>query len=357
MPEVQSPEAKSKPAKTYRVIQWATGNVCSRALRRVIEHPGLELVGLLVTSDAKVGKDAGELAGLDHETGIKATKSVDAIVAIDADCVLYMPAYTSFRDVARLLESGKNVVTPRGEFLHPGAMAPENRELIEEACRKGNSSIHATGSSPGFISEALPIPLIAQQRRLDCLTINEYADNSSRNSPDMLFNLMGFGVSPGQFRQGMLDHVKHDFAGSLIQLAEAINKPLDDITVEGEMAVANNDFEIAAGKVEAGTVAGLRITITGMHKGQALLRFRAHWYITRDLDKDWGDLLRSGWKVQVEGDMPMDLQITFPVADKDYAAFTPGITAHRPVNAIPAVCEAAPGIRTTIELPHIIATF
>jgi hypothetical protein len=33
----------------------------------------------------------------------------------------------------------------------------------------------------------------------------------------------------------------------------------------------------------------------------------------------------------------------------------PGLTAHRAVNAIPVVCAAAPGIRTTAELPQIIA--
>jgi 2,4-diaminopentanoate dehydrogenase len=343
-------------AKKYRVIQWATGNVGARALRAAIEHPAMELVGLWVSSDAKAGKDAGELAGLDVKTGVQATTSVDDLVALDADCVLYFPAYTKFDEVCRLLASGKNVVTARGEFLHPAAMAPDKREMIEAACAKGRASIHASGSSPGFISEALPITLLAQQRRLDCLTINEYADMTSRDSPDMIFNLMGFGVSPGQFNQAMLQHVKHDFSGSLIVLANAMNTPLDDIVVEGEIGVAKHDKQIAAGTIEAGTVGALRITVTGMRQGKPLLRFRAHWYCTNDIDKDW-DLLDSGWLVRVEGDTPMDVRITYPVAPENYAAFTPGLTAHRVVNAVVPVCEAAPGIRTTMDLPHIIATF
>ena len=342
--------------KKYRVVQWATGNVGSRALRAVIQHPDLELVGLWVSSDAKAGKDAAELCGLDAKTGVKATTSQDAIIALDADCVVYMPAYTNWEQVCRILASGKNIVTARGEFLHPDAMDPQKRADVEAACEQGNSSIHATGSSPGFISEALPITLLAQQRRLDCLTINEYADMSSRDSPDMIFNMMGFGVSPGQFNQNMLQHVKKDFAGSLVQLANAMNLKLDDVTVEGEMGVANSDTQIAAGKIEAGTVGAMRITVSGIRNGKPLLRFRAHWYCTSDIDKDW-ELLDSGWKVLVEGDTPMEMRISFPVAKEDYAAFTPGLTAHRPVNAIPAVCEAAPGIRTTMELPHIIATF
>lgn len=342
--------------KTYRVIQWATGNVGSRALHTIIEHPWLELVGLLVTNPAKAGKDAAELCGLDQPTGVKATTSVDEIVGLDADCVVYMPAYTNFDDVCRLLASGKNIATPRGEFLYPAAMEPEKRAMVEAACAEGGTSIHATGSSPGFITEALPIPLLAQQRRLDCLTINEYADMTSRNSPDMIFNLMGFGVSAGQFNQHMLQHVKNDFAGSLMQLAEAIRMPLEDITVEGEFGIANNDAQIAAGTIPAGTVGALRITVSGMHKGKPILRFIANWYCTTDIDKDWA-LRESGWKVEARGDTPMDVNITYPVAPEDYAAFTPGLTAHPVVNAIEAVCDAEPGIRSKMDLPHIVPTF
>jgi 2,4-diaminopentanoate dehydrogenase len=344
------------PKKTYRVIQWATGNVGSRALRTVIEHPALELVGVYVTSAAKAGKDAGELCGLDRKVGIKATDSLEDIFALDADCVLYMPAYTNFDQVCRLLASGKNIATARGEFLHPAAMKPENRARVEKACKEGNTSIHSTGSSPGFSTEALPITLIAQQRRLDCLTINEYANLESRDSPDMIFKLMGFGAAPAEFNQGMLNHVKHDFSGSLIQIAEAVNMPLDEITVEGEKGIANKDVHIAAGIVRAGTVAALRITVAGIHKSKPLLRFRANWYCSTDIDKDW-ELLDSGWLLRVEGDTPLDVRVSYPVAKEDYASFTPGLTAHRVVNAVPVVCEAEPGIRTTMDLPHIIATF
>jgi 2,4-diaminopentanoate dehydrogenase len=342
--------------KVYRVIQWATGNVGSRALKTVIEHPALKLVGLYVTSPAKVGKDAGELCGLGRDVNVKATNSVEDIIALDADCVLYMPAYTDIAQICQILESGKNVVTPRGEFLHPDAMAPEVRDRVLEACRKGGTSIHSSGSSPGFITEALPIPLIAQQRRFDCLTINEYADLTSRNSPDMLFNMMGFGRPAGSSFQGMADHVKMDVSGSIILLANSVNKNLDGIIAEAETGIAKSDKQIAAGRISAGTVAALRITVTGIHQGEPLVRFRAHWYCSTDIDKDW-KLFDSGWLVEVRGDTPMDVQISYPVSEEDYPAFTPGLTAHRVVNAVPIVCDAAPGIRTTMDLPHIIATF
>lgn len=342
--------------KRYRVIQWATGNVGTRALRTVIEHPRLDLAGLWVSSDAKVGKDAGALAGI-APCGIRATTMVDDLVATPADCVLYMRQGTDIHDLCRLLASGKNVVTTRGDFHDPPSMDAGVRSRIEAACQAGRSSIYSTGSSPGFVTEALPIPLLSLSRRLDCLTIDEFADMASRNSPDLLFNIMGYGASPGDFDQRKVDHVKADFAGSLAQLARAAGIAVDSWHGFGEMAAATRDINIAAGLIPAGTVAAQRITISGMRDGKAVLRFRANWYCATQIDQpDW-DLRESGWRMQVEGDTPLDVNIRFPVAPEDYAAFTPGLTAHRAVNAVAAVCDAPPGIRTTADLPQIIAQF
>src|SRR5215472_4860756 len=96
-----------------RVAQWATGNIGSRALRHVIQHPGLVLAGVYVTSAAKAGKDAGDLCGL-PPTGIAATSDADEILALNADCVLYMPASCDLDQVCAILAAGTNIVTTRG---------------------------------------------------------------------------------------------------------------------------------------------------------------------------------------------------------------------------------------------------
>lgn len=340
--------------KRVRVIQWATGNIGTRALRAVIEHPGYELAGLWVSSPDKEGRDAGALCGLPL-TGITASRSVDDMIALEADCVLYMRQGTDADELCRLLTSGKNVVTTRGDFHHPPSMDAALRGRIEAACAAGGTSLYSTGSSPGFITEAMVMPLLSLSRRHDCLTIDEFADLESRNSPDLLFNVMGFGQPMQAFDQRRTAHVKADFAASLAQMADAHGLKIDEWVATGDYAAAAETVEIAAGTVAAGSVAAQRITISGEKDGQQRLCFRANWYVTRKISKpDW-DLRESGWRVQVAGDTPLDVAITFPVAPEDYAAFTPGLTAHRAVNAIPAVCAAAPGIRTTADLPHIVA--
>jgi hypothetical protein len=339
--------------KTYRVVQWATGNIGTRSLRSVIEHPGLELAGVYVHSDDKAGRDAGELCGLDA-TGVLATTDVDEIVELGADCVLYMPRALDADDVCRVLAAGTNVVTTRGEFHHPPSMKPELRERIEAACAEGGTSIHSTGSSPGFISEALPLVLTSIQRRLDCLTIDEFADLSQRNSPGLLFDVMGFGRPPAAFDERRLSHGRVSFGPSLRLLADALGVPLDDVEASGEVAAATRTVEIAAGTLEAGTVAAQRLTVAGMRDGKALLRFRATWYCTAELEPAF-DARPTGWHVTVEGDAPLDVALPFPVPIERMGEMSPGYTAHRAVNAVPVVCGAPPGIRTTVDLPQIVA--
>ena len=338
----------------YRVVQWATGNIGLRSLRAVIEHPDLELVGLFVYSEAKTGRDAGELCGL-PPTGVLATREIDEIIALKPDCVLYMPDRADVQVLCRLLESGANVVSTRSEFHRPAGMDAEMRSRIEAACRRGRSSLHSTGSSPGFITEAMPIVLTSIERRLDRLTIEEFADMSSRNSPEMIFDLMGFGRDPSGFDpRGVAQHLGATFGGSLGVVADAVGLPLDDIVATGEVAVARREVEIAAGRIAAGTVAAQRTLVSGMREGRPLLCFSANWYLTTDVEPQW-DLRETGWHVVVEGDLPLDLEIRFPVSPEEWAATSPGVTAHRPVNAIPYVCAAEPGIRTTVDLPQIVA--
>ena len=223
-----------------RVVQWATGNIGTRSLRGVLEHPDLELVGVHVYDADKVGRDAGELAGLAPCRRARRPAPSTKSSPSQPDCVLYMPRACDFDEVARLLEAGSNVVTTRGEFHRPASMEPAAREQIEAACASGGTSIHSTGSSPGFITEALPIVLTSIQRRLDGVLIEEFADLSQRPSPELLFDIMGFGREPTEVGEGRLNHGRMSFGPSLHLLADALGAPLDDLEASGEMAVARH---------------------------------------------------------------------------------------------------------------------
>ena len=328
-----------------RVVQWATGNIGTRSLQQVVAHPDLELVGVYVHSPEKAGTEIG---------GVVATNDVDEILALAPDCVLYMPRACNFDEVCRLLESGANIVTTRGEFHRPASLDDDVRARVEAACERGGTSIHSTGSSPGFITEALPLVLTSIQRRLDRVVIEEFADMSPRNSPGLLFEVMGFGRPPEKISEGRLQHGLHSFGPSLHLLADALSIPLDGIEASGAVATTTRTIEIAAGTVEAGTVAAQRTIVSAMRGGEPVLQFLASWYVTTELEPAW-DLRPTGWRVVVDGDAPLDVALPFPFPIEEMAERSPGYTANRAVNAVPVVCAAAPGIRTTLDLPQVIA--
>ena len=337
-----------------RVAQWAAGRIGRSAMRAVIDHPTLELVGLHVHSADKVGRDAGELCGV-SPVGVLATSSIDELIQSQPDCVLYMPEGYDIDAMEKLLNAGINIVTTRSEFFYSQGMAPELRQRIETACKNGAATLFATGSSPGFSTVVLPLALAYISRRIDCITIDEFADIPASTTPEMITDVMGFGSPPAEeFDQRRVDHVAIGFSQSLQILASAMNISIDGFKTEGEFAVAKEAVELANGYViEPGTVGGQRITVSAMSDQKPVLQFRANWYCTRALDQEW-ELGGSGWRVQVEGDTPVDVNISFPRSGGNYADQMSGLTAHPAVNAVPYVCQAAPGIVTNPELPVIV---
>ncbi|WP_280426249.1 NAD(P)H-dependent amine dehydrogenase family protein [Nocardia carnea] len=343
------------PAAPLRVAQWSTGTIGSRALRALVDHPELVLAGVYSHTPAKQGRDAAELCGSPAPTGVPATGDIGEILRGTPDCVLYMPQTCDIDEVCRILDAGTNIVTTAGVFHHPGSMDPGVRARVEAACATGGTSIHSTGSSPGFITEAVPLVLASIQRHLDKLSIQEYADLSQRNSPAILFDVMGFGAPPGDFAQVRLDHLRNSFGPSLRLLADGIGLPLDEVTATGEVATAARTFDIAAGTIPQGTVAAQRITISGIHKGRPVLRFQAIWHCGAQAETGW-EIRPTGWHLSVEGDAPLEIDMVFPFPLDRMAEHSPAYTANRAVNAVRYVCAAAPGIRTVLDLPPITAT-
>ena len=109
---------------SFRVVQWGTGNVGYHSLRHLIEHPDYELVGLHAHSPAKVGKDAGEIAGLPIITGITATNDAKALLNLKPDCVLYNAngenrPDEAIADMSAILSAGINLLSTCKPKVYP----------------------------------------------------------------------------------------------------------------------------------------------------------------------------------------------------------------------------------------------
>ena len=104
------------------VVQLGTGNVGVHSLRALITNPEFELTGVWVSSDAKAGKDAAQLAGLADSTGVKASTDLDAVLATGPKCAVYNAMADNrlpeaLEDYRRVLAAGVNIVGSGPVFL------------------------------------------------------------------------------------------------------------------------------------------------------------------------------------------------------------------------------------------------
>ena len=178
----------------YRVIQWATGSQGKLAIQMAASdtRPHLEVVGCWVHSADKVGMDAGDLAGIEP-IRVKASNDVEALLAMDADCVIYSPFFADIELICRILASGKSVVTQVGDIY---IIDKAKRARIQAACAAGSSSYYASGINPGFFSDRLCATLTTTNSEVEHIRCVEYSHGAPTGlSPHMLFEGIGFGWS------------------------------------------------------------------------------------------------------------------------------------------------------------------
>ena len=344
---------------TYRVIQWATGAQGVEAIRAVLDRPDLELVGGWVHSPDKDGADLGVLAGR-PPIGIAATRDVDAICALEADCVAYMPRNASLDEVCSLLASGKNVVTTAFLF-YPRALPTSDLERLLDACRQGDSSIHGTGLNPGNLSGVLPLALSGMTRRIERVTLQERADWSFYESTNITFDNMRFGRPADEVSEEASDFLRFNsgiFKEEVELLADALGAGIDEVTTEVDLVLAERDHDIFGITLEAGTVAGQRWHWRGRRDGRTLVEIDALWTVGGEYPAHWPRPM-DGWTLTIEGDPSMRAHLLslasyerdLPIAEHVRAASV--ATAMQAVNTIPALCDAPAGIRTMADLPLV----
>jgi hypothetical protein len=350
-----------------RVALIGTGNCGGLALKQLVNDARFDLTGVWVSTQAKVGRDAGELAGLDVTTGVAATNDLDAIIAAEPDCVVYCAMGDTrlpeaMADIRRLLAAGIDVVgSAPGVLQYPWQVIPEKYiQRVEDAARVGDSSVFMTGVDPGFATDLLPFALAGTCQSIEQVRTMEIADYATYDGATVMFDVMGFGKAvakdvadfPMLFLPGVLSIA---WGTAIRQLAAGLGIEVDEIRDSVEQEPAPEDFDIAAGHIAKGTVAALRFQIEGMVKGKPVIVVEHVTRLRGDLRPDWAQPAQPGgsYRVEIIGEpsYTMDVCPTSRRGDHNYAAIL--AAAARIVNAIPDVVAAPPGIRTTLDLPLV----
>jgi hypothetical protein len=283
-------------------VQWATGKLGGEILREALLSPGFDVVGCFVYSDDKDGRDVGDLVGL-PSVGVRATRDRAAIDALDADVVFHCPQLQPTMDehdadVARLLASGKNVISIMG-YSNPPALGPAHADPLRAACERGNTTLFGTGINPGFVCERLATTLTGLCTNIAHVNVLEAYDCTC--SPALMLQVMGFGQTPEAYESlglqqmwdGMYLGIVHETVERLGGTVEAIERRHDVHLSEFDQTDGGIPVPVAKGTVNGTTWQWIAIV-----EGKPFFTMQFQWYVGAPIP-GWQD--RSGWTITIDG--------------------------------------------------------
>lgn len=347
--------------RALRVVAWSTGNVGRHAIAGIDARPDLELVGLWVSSPAKVGHDAGDLARLGRRLGVAATDDRRAVVDLQPDCVVHTAMADNrlteaIDDLCMLAGAGIDVVSSGPVFLQfPDQVAPELAAPVRQAALDGGSSVWVNGVDPGFANDVLPLALSGICERIDEIRCLEVLNYATYDQGMILFDVMGFGQpldhTPMLLHPGVLTMAW----GSVVhQLAAGLGVVLDRVEECSERAPAPEDFAVDAGPIARGTSAGLHFEVRGMRDGRPVVVLEHVTRLRDDIAPHWPQPAGQGcYRVVVSGEPNYTCDLQLLGSDGDHNTAGLKATAMRLVNAVPAVVASPPGLLTALDLPLV----
>ncbi|MFI9408714.1 dihydrodipicolinate reductase [Nocardia gamkensis] len=340
----------------YRVVQWTTGNVGKSSVRAIAANPLFELVGCYAWSPDKVGRDAGELCGIEP-LGVTATDDIEALLALKPDCVVYNPMWIDVDELVRILSAGVDVVAT-ASFI-TGHNQGDGRDRIAEACRRGGSTMFGSGISPGYIN-LLAVVAAGICDRVDKVTIDEAADTTFYDSPETE-KPVGFGRPiDDPALPAMTAHGTGVFGEAVRLIGDALGVELDEVRCDAQYAQTTADLDLGSWTIPAGCVAGVHASWKGRAGDRTLIEINVRWRKGQTLEPDWR-IEQDGWLLRVDGRPTVQNVVSFlPPPDfqaatiADFMTLGHIMTAMPVINAVPAVVAAAPGIVTYNDLALIL---
>jgi len=351
-------------AEPMKVVVWSTGTVGRHAIAGIDAHPDLELVGVWVSNPDKDGKDAGELAELGRDLGVRATTDKQQLLAMKPDAIVHTAmtddrVFEAIEDLVDFLEAGINVTSSGPVLLQwpEHILPPETMERITKAGERTGASLHVNGIDPGFANDVLPLVLTSLSQRIDEVRVMEICDYSTYYQPVVMNDLFGFGRpmdEPGfLWAPGILSMAW----GSVVrQIAAGLGIVLDEpLTEEVDRRPAEVDTPSVSGDVAAGTMGAVRFQVIGKVDGVPRVVLD---HITRtapDQVPEWPTPLQGDgcYRVQITGEPFMQLDFTHHGEHGDHNVSGMIVTAQRIVNAVPAVVASPGGLVTALDLPLV----
>jgi 4-hydroxy-tetrahydrodipicolinate reductase len=347
--------------RPIRVFQVATGNVGTEMIKRLQTHPDLELIGLHCYTPEKVGRDAGEIAGL-APIGVTATGTVEEIVAAKPDVVTFHGVFPDEELYVKVLEAGINIVTTADwitgwhrDTNHPHPSGRRTTDILQEAAELGGVSFYGTGMNPG-LNQILGVVCSADVAEIENITTIESVDISCHHSKDTWIEV-GYGrpVDDPEI-PAMLERYTRVFADSVLMMADCFDVRLHEVKFGYELGACTKDVDLGWYRLPKGSLGGNYIKYQGMVDGVPRIETHLEWQMTPHTNPSWD--IKGCYMTQIKGDPCIynkHMILPRPGVDlsnpENFASIGMTVTGLPALNAIKSVVAAAPGLITSADLP------
>lgn len=322
-----------------RVMHFGLGPIGVGVLRQVATRKGFKAVGGIDIDPAKVGKDLGEIAGLDRKLNLQVTDDPVAAIKTARPDVVVLCTLSSLRAVMPQIETVLKlrvpIVSTTEELAYPYYSNKRLAKRIDELARKAKVAVVGTGVNPGYVMDALPIMLTGACERVDSIRVDRIQDARSRRLPFQ--KKIGSGLTVEQFQDkvkaGTVRHV--GLTESVAMIADALGWKMARITDTIQPKVAEQQVSSQFLTVEPGLVCGLiQDGIGYTREGRPAITLHMEAYLGAPESYD---------AVTIEGQPNLSSRV-------QGGFHGDVVTASITVNTIPKILTAPPGLRTMRDM-------
>jgi len=328
--------AASRPIK---ILHVGLGPIGAGVVRQVAERKGMKIVGAVDIDPAKVGRDLGQVAGLERPLRIKVSGDGRKAIKSAKPDVVVLCTSSSMKKVMEQMETILKlrvpIVSTTEELAFPTKANLRYARALHQLAKKSRVAVLGTGVNPGFVMDALPIMLTSVCERVDSIRVDRIQDARIRRLPFQ--QKIGAGLTRDQFQRKVDDaSVRHvGLTESISMIADALGWKLDRITDEIQPRIATETVASEFLAVDPGYVCGIVQDGIGYREGGPAITLHMEAYLGAPESYDAVAIMGSpGISLKIAGGVHGDVA-----------------TASMVVNSVPKILEVAPGLHTMRDMP------
>ena len=331
--------------RNVKVVIWGFGAMGSGMAKMLLKKKGVDVVGVCARGE-KIGRSMYELLGTErgNRPEVIVNSNIEEILTQTTPdvCLCATDSFTkqAFPRLKTVLENKVNVISTAEEMAYPYAKDPEIASELDKIAKENGVSILGTGINPGLMMDLLVLCLTGCM--MDVEHIEAKRVNSLSPFGPFVMKEQGVGATVEEFENGVKNgtlagHV--GFAESVGMIADGIGWKVEKFEQQMTPIVTDVDRKSPFGFAKAGDVAGVNMTGQGWVDGEVKIDMIHPQQIEPEMvGTETGDY------ITIKGTPAIHM------ANKPEVEGGIGTIAMC-VNMIPHIINAAPGLKTMIDLP------